>query len=162
MWPSIDSGPLDTQISVQLRLQTIEQNHEETNDETDALVTPTMANLAQLIREKKPNLDSSILIIGSEGDDILIERNEVTMIPSNTRSASCHITIPNGTLAKILTKKQRWVDVFTHILFVRDVIEQNIWIHVDYTVQTLKDLSRFEFARRIVWGRTNSEITNLQ
>ena len=66
-----------------------------------------MANLAQLIREKKPSLDSSILIIGSEGDDILIERNEVTMIPSNTRSASCHITIPNGTLAKILAKKQR-------------------------------------------------------
>ena len=67
-----------------------------------------MANLAQLIQEKKPSVDSSILIVGSEGEDILIERNEVTIIPSNTRSASCHITIPNKTLAKVLTKKQRY------------------------------------------------------
>jgi len=108
MFAGMAGHPGFANIVASVAQQTIEQNLEQTNDETDALVTPSMANLAQLIQEKKPSVDSSILIVGSEGEDILIERNEVTIIPSNTRSASCHITIPNKTLAKVLTKKQSY------------------------------------------------------
>jgi len=77
-------------------------------DESDALLTPKMSVMAEIIRNKRPSLTDSILIVGSTGEDILIEYNNVQVVPSNTKSASCQITIPNETLSKILTQKQSY------------------------------------------------------
>jgi len=89
-------------------VQTVEEtkSHDQKDfEETDALLPTSTNQLAEMIKQREPKLTDSVLIIGSEGQDILIQDFNVTVVGSNTKSAACQITIPNECLAKILSKK---------------------------------------------------------